>query len=127
MPLGFALVPDVGRPTLFVDATKLDATAHAALSAFATIAGEDTVETVLAAIGKTGKTVLFDAATVPARLTQSLEDAGGTVDLGHEPIALMKARKNAAELKGTRAAHLRDGIAVTRFLHWFASAASPGA
>ena len=126
LPLGFALIPDVGHPTLFVDARKLGPAEHAALSAIATIANEDTVETVLAALGKTGKTVLFDAATVPARLTQSLEDAGGTVDLGREPIALMKARKNAAELRGTRAAHLRDGIAVTRFLHWFATHAKPG-
>jgi Xaa-Pro aminopeptidase len=70
--------------------------------------------------------VLFDAATAPARLTQSLASAGGTVDLGAEPIALMKARKNPAELRGTREAHLRDGIAVTRFLHWFALNAKPG-
>ena len=38
----------------------------------------------------------------------------------------MKARKNKAELAGTRAAHLRDGAAVTRFLHWFATYAKPG-
>ncbi len=31
----------------------------------------------------------------------------------------MKARKNLVELAGARAAHLRDGIALTRFLCWF--------
>ncbi|MDR3463846.1 MAG: M24B family metallopeptidase, partial [Beijerinckiaceae bacterium] len=46
--------------------------------------------------------------------------------LGREPIALMKARKSPAELRGTREAHLRDGVAVTRFLHWFALNAKPG-
>jgi Xaa-Pro aminopeptidase len=30
----------------------------------------------------------------------------------------MKAVKNEAEIAGARAAHLRDGAAVTRFLHW---------
>ena len=33
---------------------------------------------------------------------------------------MLKAVKNAAEIAGTRAAHLRDGAAVTRFLHWLA-------
>src|SRR5262249_35273762 len=35
------------------------------------------------------------------------------------PITLMKAVKNDAEISGARAAHLRDGVAVTRFLAWF--------
>lgn len=126
LPLGFALVPEIGHPTLFMAHEKLGEREHAALSKLATIADPGSVETVLAALGKTGKTVLFDAATAPARLTQTLEEAGGTVVVGTDPIALMKARKNAAELRGTRAAHLRDGAAVTCFLHWFAEHAKPG-
>ena len=35
-----------------------------------------------------------------------------------DPCLLPKARKNATEIKGTRAAHKRDGAAVTRFLAW---------
>ncbi len=125
LPLGFALVPKSGRPTLFVDGRKLGAAAGAALAEVASIDEETSVETALAALGKAGRTVLFDAATAPAHLAQVLEAAGGTADYGPEPVALMKARKNAAELRGTRAAHLRDGAAVTRFLHWFAQA-KPG-
>ncbi|KAM3574987.1 hypothetical protein VYU27_003113 [Nannochloropsis oceanica] len=34
------------------------------------------------------------------------------------PIALLKALKNEAELKGMRAAHLRDGAAEVEFLAW---------
>jgi Xaa-Pro aminopeptidase len=126
LPLGFALVPETGHPTLFVDEEKLGAREQAELGKLATIAKTDSIETVLAAIGKTGKRVLFDAATVPSRLTQSLEEAGGTAIVGTDPIALMKARKNRAELRGTREAHLRDGAAVTRFLHWFTEHAKPG-
>ena len=126
LPLGFALVPSVGHPTLFVERGKLGEREHAALSKLATLAEPHSIETVLAALGKAGKSVLFDAATAPARLTQVLEEAGGTARVGTDPIALMKARKNAAELAGTRAAHLRDGAAVTSFLHWFAANAAPG-
>ncbi len=38
---------------------------------------------------------------------------------GADPIALMKAVKNEAEIAGARAAHLRDGAAMARFLAWF--------
>ena len=126
LPLGFALVPVVGRATLFIERGKLGDREHAALSKLATLAEPPTIETVLAALGKAGKAVLFDAATAPARLTQVLEEAGGTARVGTDPIALMKARKNPAELAGTRAAHLRDGAAVTCFLHWLATQAQPG-
>ncbi len=34
------------------------------------------------------------------------------------PIGVMKAKKNAAEIAGMRAAHVRDGVAMVRFLHW---------
>ena len=126
LPLAYALVPEIGHPTLFVDEGKLSDRDAASLAKLATVATTASVETVLAALGKTGKSVLFDAATVPARLVQGLEDAGGKAIVGTDPIALMKARKNAAELRGTREAHRRDGAAVTTFLHWFAIHAKPG-
>lgn len=34
------------------------------------------------------------------------------------PIVLMKACKNAKELQGMRACHVRDGAAVVEFLAW---------
>ncbi len=126
LPLGFALVPAEGRPTLFVAPGKLKGRDGAAMAKLATVAAPDALEAALADLGRAGRTVLFDAATAPARLAQVLEEAGGTARTGADPVALMKARKNAAELGGSRAAHARDGAAVTRFLHWFATAAKPG-
>lgn len=37
---------------------------------------------------------------------------------GSDPCALPKARKNQVEIDGMRAAHKRDGVALTRFLAW---------
>ena len=45
---------------------------------------------------------------------------------GADPITLMKAVKNNAEIAGTRAAHLRDGAALVRFLAWFDREAPTG-
>ncbi|OZA00230.1 MAG: X-Pro aminopeptidase, partial [Rhizobiales bacterium 17-65-6] len=57
---------------------------------------------------------------------QAIEQAGGSVSKGADPIALLKAVKNAAEIEGMRAAHLRDGVALARFLHWFDEVAPTG-
>eukprot|EP00597_Dinobryon_sp_UTEXLB2267_P019396 CAMPEP_0201114138 /NCGR_PEP_ID=MMETSP0812-20130820/78225_1 /ASSEMBLY_ACC=CAM_ASM_000668 /TAXON_ID=98059 /ORGANISM="Dinobryon sp., Strain UTEXLB2267" /LENGTH=584 /DNA_ID=CAMNT_0047377737 /DNA_START=252 /DNA_END=2007 /DNA_ORIENTATION=- len=43
--------------------------------------------------------------------------SGGVLDMA-SPIALMKSLKNDSELAGIRACHVRDGVALTAFLHW---------
>ncbi len=45
---------------------------------------------------------------------------------GADPISLMKAVKNPVEIEGAREAHLRDGVAVTRFLAWLEREAPKG-
>jgi len=42
------------------------------------------------------------------------------------PVALMKARKNQTEILGSRAAHLRDGVAMARFFAWLEQAVPEG-
>jgi Xaa-Pro aminopeptidase len=41
-------------------------------------------------------------------------------------VTLPKACKNGVEIDGTRRAHRRDGVAVTRFLHWIKTHAAQG-
>jgi Xaa-Pro aminopeptidase len=43
---------------------------------------------------------------------------GCTIVGDRSPISLMKAKKNETEIAGMRAAHVRDGVALARFLHW---------
>jgi len=59
--------------------------------------------------------VRLDPASAPLALAQILGDAAVW---GADPTRLPKARKNAAELAGMRAAHLRDGAAMVEFLAW---------
>ena len=66
------------------------------------------------------------AAYVEAALVLALESAGASIKKGIDPVALPKACKNATELAGTAAAHRRDGVAVTRFLHWLDTEAQSG-
>src|SRR6476661_4831832 len=126
LPLAFALIAKGARPMLYVDARKLDAQVRAALETLCVIAEPAQLVADLKRVGEEGATVRFDAATAAAKLTQTLESAGGKADVGADPIALMKACKNATEIKGARAAHLRDGAAMVRFLAWFAGASKSG-
>ncbi|WP_395666509.1 aminopeptidase P family protein [Methylocella sp.] len=126
LPLGFALVPASGAPSLYLDPRKPGAAAKKALAALAELKAPDALEPDLAALAQKGRRLLFDAATAPSRLVTLVRGAGGTAEVGTDPIALMKARKNDAELDGARAAQLRDGAALTRFLFWFSQNAPAG-
>lgn len=125
--LCFAWLAKEGAPTLYVDDGKLDAKARAALEKFLTLRATATLVDDLAAAGKRGETVMFDRATAPVKLIETLRAAGGKPRVNDDPASLPKAIKNKAELAGAREAHIRDGAALTRFLAWFAEAAPKGA
>lgn len=126
LPLSFALVPREGRPTLYIDGRKLSNSVRDALAATLDVAEPARLARDLDALGRLGRLVRFDAQTAPEKLVRAVEDAGGRVEIGADPAALMRARKNAGELAGMRAAHLRDGVALTRFLAWFDREAPKG-
>jgi Xaa-Pro aminopeptidase len=125
LPLAYAMILKDAKPRLYVDARKLDNPVRDKLAGLADIEEPDRLVHDLEALGQEGKKVLFDSATAPAKLTQIFKEAGGVCEIGSDPIVMMKARKNAAELEGARKAQLRDGAAMVRFLHWF-SVQAPG-
>lgn len=59
--------------------------------------------------------VLVDPSQLNWRLHRALGAAAVSVT---SPLTLAKSRKNEAELRGIRQAHIRDGAALTAFLHW---------
>jgi Xaa-Pro aminopeptidase len=126
LPLAFAFVPAAGRPALYVDGRKLSNAVRTYLTGLAEVEEPDRLVGDLQALGAAGKRLAFDAATAAARLTQALQGAGGKAEVGATPIALMKAAKNRIELEGARAAQLRDGAAVARFLAWLDREAPKG-
>jgi Xaa-Pro aminopeptidase len=119
LPLASALVPKEGRPALYVDGRKLTNAVRDRLEELTDVREPAALETDLAALGAGGRTVRLDQATAADALARIVTGAGGKVSRGPDPIALMKAIKNAVEIEGARAAHARDGAAVARFLAWF--------
>jgi Xaa-Pro aminopeptidase len=124
--LAFATVPQQGRPALYLDSRKLGNDIRHRLEELADVRAPADFERDLAALGGAQKTVRLDPASCPEAIALLLGASGGKVLRGSDPIAPMKAVKNAAEIAGARAAQLRDGAAVTRFLAWFDREAPSG-
>jgi len=80
----------------------------------------------LAALGHKAARVRLDPDTTPVRFAQILQAAGAKIVAGDDPCILPKAIKNTAEIEGARAAHIRDGAAMARFLAWLDEKAPTG-
>ena len=117
--LAFATVPKEGRPALFVDLRKLGTEIRLHLEAIADIRPDAAFERDLAALGKERRALRVDSASCPEAIARIVAGNSGEVLRGADPIAPLKAVKNSTEIAGARAAQLRDGAAVTRFLAWF--------
>lgn len=76
--------------------------------------------------GLRGARVRLDPDATPAWFAEALREAGAEIALGDDPVRLPRARKNAVEQEGARAAHRRDGAALAAFLAWFAREAPTG-
>jgi Xaa-Pro aminopeptidase len=125
LPLAFAIIM-ADRAQLYVDESKLTDAAREALAGIVDIRPEEAFTQDLAALGARHLVVRLDQATAAHAISQAITANGGKVSRGPDPIALMKAVKNAAEIAGSRAAHRRDGAAMANFLAWFDRVAPHG-
>lgn len=64
-----------------------------------------------------GQKVLLCKARISCFLSRKLSEDVTVIDRPN-PTTLMKAVKNQTEMENLRKAHLKDGIAVTRFMYW---------
>lgn len=98
---------------LFIDKSKLSEEVVRHLGPGVEVHPYESVEDFLVGLGQT-------VAVDPAQLNWRLCRAIGPDKTLHmtSPVTLAKARKNETELAGIRAAHIRDGAALTAFLHW---------
>lgn len=126
--LGFAIVPaDTAQPLdLFIETLKLTPAAKAALGNGVRLRRPEELGAALDALGTAKARVLTDRLTASAWIDQRLSDGRAVLARDVCPCALPKACKNPQELAGIRAAHLRDGAAVTRFLAWLAAEGGRG-
>ena len=126
LALSFAIVHATGHVDWFLDQRKLSIAVENGLHDGIRVHDIAAFEDALAKLGNERCVVRVDPATVPEAVRQILHDTGATISTGEDPCALPKAIKNDIEIEGTKAAHIRDGAALTSFLAWLSMTAPSG-
>lgn len=122
LPLSYALLSADGTVDLYIDPAKMSQETRAHLGDNVRVHDISAFESALSACAN--QQVMLDAGTTPAAIENLLEGVQARIHHAQNPIELMKAVKNPVEINGTIRAHVRDGVAMTRFL---AALAKPGA
>ncbi|UWQ23591.1 aminopeptidase P family protein [Leisingera aquaemixtae] len=115
---GFAILHSDARVDLFMAAEKLAGLQDHFDSSVTVHPPED----FLKAASSLNGSAAADTGTLPQIVADAL---GERLVAAGDPCALPKARKNAAEIAGSAAAHLRDGAAIVEMLAWL-DAQAPG-
>ena len=112
----YALVTMDGMD-LFIDEKKLNEAAKALLAENnITIKPYNDIYEAIKEI-PAGESVMIDPMKINYALYNNIPK--GVAKVEHQnPTILMKAMKNEIELKNIREAHIKDGIAVTKFMYW---------
>ena len=121
LPLGQAILAADGTAQLFLDPAKVSQDLPAWLGNEVRLEAPGALADAMAALA--GQRVMVDPAQSSAWYFDSLTEAGAVVVRAADPCALPRACKNDVEIEGSRRAHIRDGAALTRFLHWVATEA----
>lgn len=116
----FAILKADGRVALFADPAKF---ANVDLGPEIALAASETFAEALA--GLSGP-VRVDKGSAPYAVSLALTASGVEIAYGDDPCQLPKACKNSVEQEGARAAHLRDAVAMVKFLTWVDKRAPTG-
>ena len=65
-----------------------------------------------------GMRICADPSSLNWQLRSAAEGSDVKFDFCSSPVALAKSVKNGFEIAGMRSCHVRDGVAMVRFLHW---------
>lgn len=117
-PLAFGLLHQDGSVDLFADADRVPAALRTEMGDELRIRPATDFGWALHELGAAGRTVMLDPDAANAWVYDRLKQGGARIVREQDPIALPKATKTAAERDGARNAHIRDGVALCRFLAW---------
>jgi Xaa-Pro aminopeptidase len=121
LPLSQAILRQDGTARLFLDPAKVTPGLPAWLGNEVALETPDALPAALAELK--GLKVSVDPGQSSAWYFDTLLADGAEVVRAPDPTALPRACKNEVEIEGSRQAHIRDGAALSRFLHWLATEA----
>ncbi|HHF0539088.1 TPA: aminopeptidase P family protein [Vibrio alginolyticus] len=122
--LSHAILHSDSSVEYFLDPARLPAEFDAHVGAGVTVHHPEALQARLENL--TGKNVLVDPATSNAWFKLVLQNAGASVVSKADPCLMPKAAKNAVEIAGMKACHIRDGVAMSKFLSWLDAEVAAG-
>ncbi|WP_218758149.1 aminopeptidase P family protein [Vibrio parahaemolyticus] len=108
----------------FLDPARLPAEFAAHVGTGVTVHHPEALQSRLEAMS--GKKVLLDPAISNAWFKLVLQNAGASVIAAADPCLMPKAAKNEIEIAGMKACHIRDGVAMSKFLCWLDAEVAAG-
>ena len=108
----------------FLDPARLPDDFSSHVGSGVTVYHPDSLQAQVEALS--GKKVLLDPSTSNAWFKLVLQNSGATVISAADPCLTPKAAKNAVEIAGMKACHVRDGVAMCKFLSWLDSEVAMG-
>ena len=123
--IAYALItPD--RAELFTYSKKINRKVKKALKGLVKIYDyDDFRKRLLKAVNKK-TTVWLDGGTVSVWVVNLVKKKKAQILFKDSPVTMFKAIKNETELAGFKACHIRDGVAMVKFLHWLEKAVPQG-
>lgn len=122
--LASAIIEANGDVSFFIDSDRLPEDFHQHVGDGVKVFDPKALKEKLCAFS--GKTILVDPQTSNAWVNQLLTQNGADIIQASDPCLLEKAAKNLTEAAGIRACHIRDGVAVSRFLAWLDAQVNAG-
>ncbi len=122
--LSFAVLHKDATADLYVEQHKLDEAVRAHLGNAVRVHDRAAFAPALRAM--TGQRIAVDPDRAVSAIFGALKSGGADLVELRDPTVLAKALKNPVEQAGHRAAQVRDGAALTQFLHWLEQAALQG-
>ena len=126
LPLSFAILNENEHVSLFTDIRKVTNLVTTHLGNEVSIFPFNDIGQQIDSLVNRDIKIRIDPKSNPAWFERYIDTNKGIVSYGEDPVLALKAIKNSIELAGTRNAHIRDGVAFARFLHWFEENASLG-
>ncbi len=113
-----SVIHSTGETTVFFSGHDVSPELASHLGDEVTVADAKDYSAYLRELGKRGCRVLLDPSACPDAVYRTLRDSGAVIRNGSDPVVRLRAVKNSVEIDGARDAHVRDGVAVVRFLRW---------
>ncbi|MBX4335040.1 aminopeptidase P family protein [Bartonella raoultii] len=116
--LCFSLITVKDTPALFIEGKKLEREQKQYLERYATLYEPNQLISKIKNHVQKGTVFALDPQLTCEKLRTIIKEEGYSFIPLTDPASLPRAVKNNVELNGARKAHLRDGVALTRFFSW---------